>query len=269
MIDEQSNSSFIDPRAVRILHLEGSEHEYTLTTMTDFKTTQKGMIVEGMQVKGLSESVAYDLPPLYSKSVPGSKEHVASPAIVKTHKHIAGLSNNFLEVDPCVDIMLLIGSDGGELMRTECFGSTYPFAHHTPLGWALVGSSCVRDAKPKAEAVVYCTNLEHLSARKKFYSVVNSELSGNCFLTKNNDELLGASQEDRAFTQLMTESIHINEAGYLTMPLPFKDRKIVLPNNKSAVFCRTRSTLERLKREKATLEAVSYTHLTLPTNREV
>ena len=57
------------------------------------------------------------------------------------------------------------------------------------------------------------------------------------------------SAEDRKFLDIMKKGIHVNEAGNLEMPLPFKDPNVRLPANQAAVFKRTQNTLQRLRSE--------------------
>lgn len=253
ILDEQSNSSFIDPKVIDLLGISGPEHEYTLTTMTGYRTKHSGMIVEGLRVRGINSDQSYHLPALYTNnSIPNCKNEVASPDIVRAHKHISHLAKYFPEVDPAVDVMLLIGRDAGELMKTRCHGSTFPYAHHTPLGWALVGESCVVRGRGGETKVPHVPH-EHLVANKCFSDSLVPV--GQCFEERKDDEITGLSQEDLQFLKIMNKEIHVNERGYLTMPLPFKNNNVILPNNKSAVYCRTRSSLERLKRDKPTLDA--------------
>ena len=147
-------------------------------------------------------------------------------------------------------------------MATKCHGYKSPFVHHTAVGWALVGS-----IRPDVSMDQVHTTLrtevyhEHLESTINFPANL-AKIHGidSVFKERSDDELEGFSKEDERFLSILQNGIHINEKGNITMPLPFKKDEPSLSNNKIAVFHRTKNTLNR---------AVSYTHLTLPTNREV
>ena len=63
------------------------------------------------------------------------------------------------------------------------------------------------------------------------------------------NELPGYFRDDLKFLQTMKESVHLDESGHITQPLPFKDRDPFLPDNQQAIYNRTLNTLNRLKSE--------------------
>ena len=143
IIDEQSSSSFVDPRIKDFFKLSFPLQEHNLTTLSGSRTSTKGYIVEGLKTQGVSQKKAIHLPPVYTNEfIPNYKNEAASPSIVSAHKHIAYLAKNFNELNESCEVLVLIGRDCGAAMSTKCFGFKAPYAHHTPLGWALVGQAC-------------------------------------------------------------------------------------------------------------------------------
>ena len=257
LIDEMSDSSFADPIVAEFFGLTATATEYNLTTMTGIRTPVKGYLVNGLSVRGVNERKAHSLPPVMThSSIPGSKREVASPAVVAAHKHIAHLSRNFLDIDQDAEILLLLGRDCGDILATRCYGNTFPFAHHTALGWALVGSVCPLNKTDTISRVTLRTVVdhEHLNAEITFPSQGVAVDKTNPFIEFLDDDLPGLSKEDESFTKLLSDTITVNDQGNLAMPIPFKSSNPELPDNRNAVFLRTNNTLNRLRKDPTKLE---------------
>ena len=187
IIDEQSNSSFIDASVTAALNVSGLKTDYTLTTMSGFSCKSSGFLVEGLQIRGFNSRKSYKLSHLLtSNSIPDCKHEVASPGIVELHPHIAHLSRHFLEVAPSAEVLLLLGRDCGDLMKTKCYGQHVPFAYETPLGWALVGGVCPVDISKK---LVLKTNHEHLDAHQRFVELPRLVGPTGLFTESKTDDL--------------------------------------------------------------------------------
>ena len=63
-------------------------------------------------------------------------------------------------------------------------------------------------------------------------------------MTNDDDELDGLSVENKLFVELMDSKVSTTLDGNLQAPLPLKQE--ILPNNKAAVFHRTKNTLRRM-----------------------
>ena len=252
IIDEQSTSSFIDTGLAKALNVAGPTQEFTITTIAGLKTKHKGSVIKDLCIRGVKEKTTYNLPPLYTNNfIPDCRNEVASPDVVRAHPHVAHLARHYADYDPTADVLILLGRDAGELMKTRCYGSKHPYAHRTPLGWALVGSSCV----PQGNSIDLSSHVdhEHYIVNKCIGNIGALSPLEDCFREHLDDEDLGPSQEDLQFISRIDTAIYINEGGFLTMPLPFKDIDVTLTNNEKAVYCRTRNTLNRLKCDKSML----------------
>ena len=254
LIDEQSSGSFIAADLAEALNLKGHTISYTLTTMESYKTQRVGQVIEGLVIQGVGQPSVHKLPPLLTNDViPGCKAEVATPGKAATFPHTKNYAALFNEIDHEARVQLLVGRDGGALMRTVTYGSQLPQVHHTPLGWALVGSptSSYDYAAGDQQIVTLRSSIsrEHLTAKQVFpLDPKRGELSEcNTFARLPDDEQTGLSTEDRQFLSILGDGVTVDPKGFLQMPLPFKSTNPFLPDNHKPVFRRTFSTLARLR----------------------
>jgi hypothetical protein len=254
ILDDQSNSSFCDPKLLDFFNLDASPENYTLTTMTGFQTEMKGQLVKGLQVKGVHQHNWLCLPGVLTNScIPDSKAEMVTPKIVLQHSHLKHLASKFPEEDKTAEVLLLIGADCGQAMHINTYGHKVPYVHETPLGWSLVGPACkgknqLRFKSLKTE--LKKDQCEHYNAVKHFDNSVSNPTiphNFNCFKEQVDDDLLGLSRSDQKFQEVINQGIKVNKQGNLEMPLPLKET-IVFPNNKLAVELRTKNTLHRVTR---------------------
>ena len=256
IIDEQSDRSFCDPEFIKIFGLNPPSVKYCLTTATTSRTPcDNSFLVSGLIIRGVNSSDWLQLPPLLTLStLPNPLDQVASQEIVASHPHLSHLAKYFPKIDDDAMVMILVGADSGNFMKTKQYGDHYPFVHETPLGYSLVGMACSNsESEPNSEHSIFKTSVdidtyESLSAKMLFDSVEKRSYD-DCrspFATSPDDNLPGPSQEDLKFTKLMEEEIVVNEQGNLQLPLPLRDVK--LPDNRVTVYHRTKNTLDRLRR---------------------
>ena len=261
IIDEQSDSSFCDPKLFNYLNVEPIKQSYSLSTMNGLSTNIEGCYANGLQIKGVTEDTWIDLPSvLANPHIPNTKSQIASSKIVYAHPHIRHLAKNFPEINDRHDVLILVGADCGPAMKTESFGSKHPYVHKTALGWTLVGPICreSKENKPSNKmalrtSVSYCN---HFSSKPSFdsnHSQNEFSHKSDSFYENSDNDTLDLSRNDRKFVEIVTNGISINSEGHLEIPLPFKDN-INLPFNKIAVYQRTKNTLERLKRDSTKLK---------------
>ena len=254
IIDEQSSCSFVDPRVKEFFNFSFPVQEYNLTTLSGSSISSHGYIIEGLRVKGVGQKKSIQLPPVYTNEfIPNCKNEVASPSIVSQHNHIAHLSKNFTNPDSNCDVLVLVGRDCGAAMSTKCFGFKAPYAHHTPLGWALVGETCPNAnssvLKSSVSVLKSCTYDPHMSASPRFLekTEICSPNVLDIFCEKPDDELPGISKNEEKFLSILQDNITTDENNNIVMPLPFKKDDPIFPDNRLPVYHRTKNTLERLK----------------------
>ena len=256
IIDEQSSSSFIDPSLIEMLNVPSETHSYSLRTLTGYESTVQGRKVEGLQVSGIKERKWYKLPTvLTNEFIPDSREEVATPGIIGQFRHLSHLKHNFLNIRMDLPVLMLLGADAGEILHTKCHGQHAPYIHQTPVGWALVGSAFV-DYVAQSNTVkvlkVCVPNPEYsYSSSSIFPSTKQGQL--DVFKEFNEDEEMDHSIEEKKFINIMENSVKV-ENSHIVLPLPFKENKPIMPDNKSAVYHRTKVALSRLCKDQAKLQ---------------
>ena len=203
IIDEQSNSTFIDESVLQMISVPQAQisvNDYKLTTLSRLSTSIHSYKISCIQVKGINERKWISLPSaLTHPSLPDTRDETASPMIVKSHKHISHLAHKFPQIDPSLEVLLLVGTNCGPAMQTQSFGSKYPFAHHTALGWALVGPSCLEISKPSSiralrSQIISC---EHFKSTPSLVTpkIPSVSSSTDIFIERENDDLPGMKTE--------------------------------------------------------------------------
>ena len=259
IIDEQSKNTFVDQRLLSMLNVHERDMEsvsYCLTTLDRFETPVEGKKVAGISVQALeSNSESFLLPPSYTHAhLPDASSEVAVKSQVENLDHLRHLSHHFPESIDGLETLLLIGADCGTLMKTDCQGSTFPWAHRTPLGYALVGPPA-EDSSEDVKCLASKPSVnEHFQVRaapapKRTRPFEPDEV----FVQHPDDELPSLSKQDSKFMEIVSNGVRINENGNIEIPLPFKE-DAVLPDNAEAVYHRSVSTLNKLKKDKTKLQ---------------
>ena len=79
--------------------------------------------------------------------------------------------------------------------------------------------------------------------------MLDSQINALSFDGKKEDELQGYSWEDTLFLKKVIREVQHRPDGMLEFPLPFKENRQQFPNNSSVAFCRTKSTLQNMKKK--------------------
>ena len=257
IIDEQSNNTFVDERIIKMLNISPSlvkSNEYVLTTLEQLKSTIQGSIIDGLEVKGVQKKNWIELPPaLTHPGLPDTRSETSDSSIVSKHQHVKRLAKYFPDIDPNLEVMLLVGTNCGDAMRTRSYGKTYPFVHDTALGFALVGPSCLNTSADSSSPRVMRSavqDCEHFVTSPSIHVPKPLEPSGqdNVFIERPDDEFPGLSKDQEEFLRKVSGGINVNQDYYIEIPLVFK-RNAFLPDNRVAVFKRTNNTLMRISRD--------------------
>ena len=94
-------------------------------------------------------------------------------------------------------------------------------------------------------------DLDLLPCPDKF-TVKEKSLNDDVFTLTDDDNEPSLSWEDRKFLDIMDRSIHKNESGHWEMPLPFREEKPFMPNNRDQAFNRLIGLLRTFKRNPET-----------------
>ena len=253
ILDEQSSSSFCDPKLAEAFEVHSPVVDYNLKTLSGSSTETQGVVLKGLRIRGVNEKKSFDLPTMYTNPfIPDCKSEVASPEVVRAHPHIRQFAERFNSVDGSAEVLLLLGRDTGSLMFTRCHGNRPPFAHRTALGWALVGV-CYNSvsSSSKSTTVLKISLNEHFLQESSFRHSNKPFLSEDSIFTeRRDDELPGLSNDDRKFLDIVARDIEVNASGNIVLPLPFHHEQPKLPDNHTQVYCRTKNSLSRLSKDK-------------------
>ena len=252
IVDEQSDCCLIDPKVVEFFGKSFPEGDFNLSTVNGTSNVNKCLIVSGLSVQGVREDVKINIPPAFTNiNIPDTKAEVATPSIVAAHKNISRFSTAFLELEPTAEVLILIGRNCSEAMKTRCYGNSAPFVHHTALGWALVGETCIinNSKNDKHCNTVLKTTMyhEHYKIKRDFPNNINDvNIVRDVFKEHSDDEQDCYSINEEKFLHIMYSSVTTSEQGNIMVDMPF-DGKTTLPNNHQAVYYRTKNTLSKLK----------------------
>ncbi|KAG1697676.1 hypothetical protein GQR58_005904 [Nymphon striatum] len=251
ILDEQSTNSFMDPIVLDKLNIEAPSHQYCLNTLSGLKSDISGKIVDGLEVSGILENKWYGLSKVLTNPfIPDTRKEVATPDIIHKHKHLSHLASYFLDLNKDIPVVMLIGADSSDLMHTKCYGTHSPFIHRTPVGWALVGPACLEyeenDKNIKALRLTVEQDNYSYSASHVFPSQNSCIPIPDLFKEFDDDEFPDLSVEDKKFLSIMEGHIEVDKHGTLKMPLPFREEDPHMPDNRAAVYYRTKVALERL-----------------------
>ena len=258
ILDDHSTVSLIDSKVIQFFGKDFPTRDFTLGFATKLYEVHKtGQVVTGMKVNAIKTNTTIALPELLeNQDMADTKHEVACPEIVRAHSHIAHLASEFNDLDDEAQVLILIGRNCADALLAEPYSKTEPIAYKTPLGFALVGKTCITEDSVIQNRVMKtsCCSSEHIKARTTFPSKPSTSVMEDPFETANDDEDTGLSTDDRRFLQIMSSEVCINQQGKLQLPIPFKD-EAALPKNKQAVFHRSKNTLLKLKRDPIKLKA--------------
>ena len=267
IIDEQSDTTVVDERIADYFGGDFPSRNITTKFVTNkavFKHQAK--VMPDLKIKGVRCKYSETLRgALTYPSVADNKHQVATPDIVERFRHTAKYSRFFPTLDDQAQVLVLIGLDNIHIHRSDRLTRTAPYVHRTPLGYALVGKVCSDTAGSEHTATVLRTQtcdsnnilLEDIEFPKitTVFPAKNSNLDFDIMETRNDDESVGFSADDKTFLHLMKKGEFVNPSGNLTYPLPII-KEYCLPDNRDTIYRRTTGTLRSIKRSQTKLDAV-------------
>ena len=261
ILDEQSNRSLAKPELFSKLHIKSELFEYTLKTCSD-TVVKSGRRAQNCVVESLDGSVSYRLPTLIECSqIPNIRDEIPSPCVAMHHPHLQDIASSIPEIDEEADILLLIGRDMIDAhhiieQRTGPVGS--PFAQRLGLGWVVIGEVCLgRVHQPdlvtcnktfligenRASVCPPCPNKIKVKELPPFQH--NDD--NNIFIKTEQDDKVGLSAEDREFLSIMDSDFCMHSSGHWVAPLPFRQSRQRLPNNRPQALHRAKLLDSSLK----------------------
>ena len=257
IVDEQSNTTLVDEHVVDFFGKEFPRQDYSMKFATEAcELSSSGCLVTGLRVRGVFEKESISIDQALSCSEIADTTHeVATPSVVKAHPLISQYSKYFPEFNSNAKVLVLIGRNVGRAMATQCLTTEEPYIHRTPLGFALVGNTCIPDNSQSSVCVLRTSlsSFDPVQVKLPFLPTTNQKLSFETFAIMSDDDAPGLSQDDKLFLDIVSANITTTESGNLELPLPLKTSD--LPDNKDAVFMIFKATLSRLKCDPKKLSA--------------
>lgn len=272
ILDDQSNVSLAKTEFFDAFRIQGPRIPYILTTCAGVvKVT--GRRAHGFMVEPLTGELSIALPTLIEcNNVPNSRAEIPTPEAAYRHSHMRAMVDQIPALDDAADILLLLGRDILQVhkVRRQFNGpDNAPFAQKHDLGWVIVGDVCLGGAHTPTEVNTFktcimdngrpsymlpCENLvkvkEDLSqplhqniSLPWSHSLEQQEnlLGATVFQRTEKDNQLAPSIDDLTFLQLMDKGFVKDESGSWVAPLPFRNPRRPLPNNRQQAHQRLMS----------------------------
>ena len=251
LLDEQSNSTFIAKGTLQELGIGGRKTKIKLTTMLSTVVVDS-LVVNGLSVIGAGSNSNSEITHLGSvyltENIPVQRELIPRPETAEVYGHLKPIVKEFTPYLPDVEVGLLIGLDCPKAIKPQELISgpgNSPWAMRTGLGWGIAGivdqvklASVTED---KSCHVAFRTHAAEISPA----TVIR--MFDHDFNEVRQDEKI--SLEDKRFLKIMENGIRRCSDGHFELPLPLRDKHLVLPNNKEVVYRRLMGLRQRLQRD--------------------
>ncbi|XP_061166393.1 uncharacterized protein LOC133175314 [Saccostrea echinata] len=246
MIDDQSNKSLATSAFFDAFGECGRETEYILSSCSG-KSVSSGRRASGYVVKSVDGSCTLSLPYVIEcNDIPNNRHEIPSPAVADNYTHLHDIAPFIPDIDDVSGIELLIGRDlvtAHHVLDQRVGEEGLPYGQKLPLGWVIIGDVCLGKVHQPEVISVNKTSVlmngrsTHLLPCENEFLVEEEPI----FQRIPGDEKPGLSIEDRKFLDIMDAGFQRTSDGQWQAPLPFRDCRPVLPDNKSLALRRARS----------------------------
>ncbi|KAK0154050.1 hypothetical protein N1851_003872 [Merluccius polli] len=241
-LDPGSSATFCTENLMKQLNAKGRRTEILLRTMGQERPV-KSYELTGLEVSNLDGSEYIDLPKIFTQAkIPVSKENLLTQADLEKWPHLSGIQLKEINAD----IEILIGMDVPKAMEPwQVINSqgNGPYAVKTILGWVVNGP--LNPAMEESGTSVSVNRISMENLRDLLVRQYNQD-----FPEKEYEEKREMSCEDRKFMETATSSI-IFKNGHYHLPLPFRDKNVVLPNNYEVAAQRILNLAKKFNRDTA------------------
>lgn len=271
LLDTQSDATFILEEIAQALDTKKESVQLKLSTMVSKSTVVPCQKIIGLKVRGFYSDKKISLPVTYSREfIPANRTHIPTPKTARVWPHLMHIAEKIAPKQVC-DIGLLIGYNCPQalLPREIVSGKeNQPFAQRTDLGWSIVGCGnssvdygdaigvshriIVKQVLPNLQSSLNLTSEVQYICRTQIKEVITPPNVIKALESDFNEKAAEDScfsQEDLRFLSKMETGIRHKEDDHYEMPLPFKEDRPNLPNNKGCTIHRLKSLERRLKRE--------------------
>ncbi|XP_069110180.1 uncharacterized protein [Argopecten irradians] len=252
LLDDQSNRSLISPELCNMIGITGETIEYTLQSCSG-RTSMIGQRVSGVSIQSVSTLEHIDLPDLIECNyIPQDLNEIPTPDVANGYSHLKEIAPFLQPLNPSCGIHMLIGRDVPEAhhVKHQIIGPKgQPFAQELSLGWVIIGKVCLGKFHQPDVLHVYKTTVgidgrgTLMNACENRRSILEHNDSWKCndiFHKTPDDNKIGLSADDRQFVKLMESDLTKDSSGKWMAPLPFREPKSTLPNNRNQVLHRAK-----------------------------
>lgn len=253
LVDDQSSHSLATTPFFDFFSPGSMEHQYVLSSCAG-RFTASGRKSRSYVIESLDSTCKLDLPSIIEcNDIPKNRDEIPFPAIARQYSHLQEIAQFIPTVMEDVEIELLIGRDvvtAHHVLDQRLGEGDLPIGQRLPLGLVIIGQVCM-------------TNLHHTNVininktfvlqngRHSLFKPCDSkfQITDNTFVKTEHDEKTGLSIEDKAFLQLMENGFKKEDDGRWSAPLPFRQSRPVLPNNKAQALKRAKAFDLSLQRD--------------------
>lgn len=259
MLDDQSNRTLGKSQLFDYFGATGTS-DYVLSTCSG-KTHSSGRKLNNLIVESLDGDTKIELSDILEcDQIPDTPDEIPTREVAIYHAHLNELINLIPPLDSDAKILLLIGRDTIQAhhVQDQIIGpNDGPYAQKLPLGWTIIGETCLGKLHRPDRACVkktYFHTVDRLSIFPPCTSEIkieemsdletNSELDqigSNIFIQTKDDNKPGLSRDDREFLEIMEREFQKDTDGNWSAPLPFRNNRPKLPNNKVQAYKRAKS----------------------------
>ena len=271
LLDTGSQGSFISKEVAKIVpglsYQETTLSVHTLNgaemlrteAISGLSVRRVGKIGDGVRVENIK------LPVCYTKDeLPVSLSEIPIPEAVGRWEHLKRISGELHEVDATIPIGLLIRANcpaAHEPLEVIPSQGRGPYAFKTRLGWCVLGPvesfshcgsiSCNRVRLELGKSAVDSDAIPYLADRSEIKDLSWELQLQSMYNIEFNDlhiERKELSIEDKVFMQKLDASTVLRD-GHYEISLPFRNDKVLLPNNRSQALKRCMSVKRKMERD--------------------
>ncbi|KAL5021845.1 hypothetical protein ScPMuIL_001000 [Solemya velum] len=206
-----------------------------------------GRQASGFVIQSLDGSCTLESPCLIEcNDLPSNRSEIPSPTVAENYSHLADIAPQIPTIDDGVEIELLLGRDlvcAHHVLEQRISGDMLPFGQRLPLGWVIIGNVCLGQAHLPEQVNVRKTTV-FANGRPSYLEPCESELTVKedpIFKRVPGDEKPGLSLEDKRFLDIMRTGFQRTTSGHWEAPMPFKENRPFLPDNKRMALKRAKS----------------------------
>ncbi|XP_055995796.1 uncharacterized protein LOC130046821 [Ostrea edulis] len=254
VIDDQSNRSLAAPEFFDFFTVKDKPQNYTISTCSG-RVVTSGRRGKGFVIRSMEGDVDFELPTLIEcDHIPNNRDEIPTPEVAFHHAHLLDIAKHIQPLDEQCHILLLIGRDLIEAHHIlhQIFGPPKaPYAQQLKLGWAVIGETCLDTQHASQDISVKKTYLlptgqptilKPCSNKFEVRELVDQSIwdESKLFIRTKDDDTLGMSIEDRMFLKQMDSEFLRDSTGSWVAPLPFRENRQRLPNNREQAIQRAR-----------------------------